>query len=77
MPDMAGPYEHTGCYQSAADELADALQGQAPHLSKVVAAQLGEYMTVELAQAIRRAVHVGRQSDSLAHERFGVVSRLD
>lgn len=64
-------------YTTAVDQLAEAMQGVAPHLSKVVAGQLGEYLTVELARAIDRAVHVARQRDALVRERFGVVSRLD
>lgn len=64
-------------YTTAAELLAEALQGQAPTLSRTVAGQLGEYLTVELARAIDRAVHVARQRDALVRERFGVVSRLD
>ena len=46
-------------FRTAEQELADALEGQAPRLSKTVAELLGPARTAELAQVVRRAVAVG------------------
>lgn len=44
---------------TAGEELAAALEGQAPRLSKLVFDRLGPAHTAELAQVVRRAVAVG------------------
>lgn len=62
-----GPYEAkisradtpAGGYRSAEQELADALEGQAPRLAHDVAGLLGPARTAQLAQVIHRAVAVG------------------
>lgn len=46
-------------YQTAQQDLADALEGQAPHFSKTIATEAGPMHTAELAKVIRRAVAVG------------------
>lgn len=42
-------------YKTAEQELADALEGTAPHLTNVVAGLIGPARTLELAKAIARA----------------------
>lgn len=67
MTITAGPYEAklpradapAGGYPTAEQELATALEDQAPHLALEVAGLLGPVRTVKLAQAVRRAVAVG------------------
>jgi hypothetical protein len=62
-----GPYEAkiprtdapAGGYPTAEQELANALEGQAPTLARELAGLLGPVRTVKLAQAIGRAVAVG------------------
>lgn len=44
---------------TAVEELAAALEGQAPALARSVAEKIGPLLTVNLAQAIGRAVAVG------------------
>ncbi|MET9313802.1 hypothetical protein ABZX12_18475 [Kribbella sp. NPDC003505] len=60
---LAGPAPYrTGeptRFTTAQEELAAALEGQAPRLSKLVFDRLGPAQTAELAQVIRRAVAVG------------------
>lgn len=46
-------------YRTAEQELADALEGQAPRLAHDVAELLGPARTARLAQTVRRAVAVG------------------
>ena len=46
-------------YRPAEQELADALEGTAPHLANVVAGLVGPARTAELAKAISRAVSIG------------------
>lgn len=60
---------HPG-YQTAREDLADALEGQAPRLSRLVFDRLGPAHTAELAQVIRRAVAVGirRRADERTAE---------
>lgn len=48
-----------GGYRTAEQELADAFEGQAPHLAKELAELLGPARTAKLAQVIHRAVAVG------------------
>lgn len=48
-----------GGWPTAQQELAAALEGQAPRLSKTLAEKLGPAQTAELAQVIKRAVAVG------------------
>lgn len=60
---LDGPAPHgsgkpTG-FTTAREELALALEGQAPALSKLVFDRLGPAHTAELAQVVRRAVAVG------------------
>lgn len=67
MTITAGPYEAklprtdapAGGYPTAEQELANALEGQAPTLARELAGLLGPVRTVKLAQAIGRAVAVG------------------
>lgn len=57
-------------FQTAREELAAALEGQAPRLSRLVFDRLGPAHTAELAQVIRRAVAVGikRRADEQVRE---------
>lgn len=59
-------------FQSAREELALALEGQAPRLSRLVFDRLGPAHTAELAQVIRRAVAVGirRRADQEVNDRL-------
>lgn len=58
-----GPYEAKiprddrprGGYKTAEQELAEALEGTAPHLVNIVAGKVGPQRTLELAKAVRRA----------------------
>lgn len=64
---VAGPYEADiprnsappEGYRTAEQELAEALEGQAPHLAHELSLDLGPLRTAKLAQTIRRAVAVG------------------
>lgn len=69
MTVTAGPYEAKipRVDMTGADELAAALEGQAPMLSRQVAEVLGPLVTVNLARAVRRAVAVGINRE--AHSR--------
>lgn len=57
---------------TAGDELAAALEGQAPRLSRLVFDRLGPAHTAELAQVVRRAVAVGikRRADRETADRL-------
>jgi hypothetical protein len=80
MTVTAGPYEAkfprtdapAGGFRTAEQELADALEGQAPRLAHAVAEKLSPAQTAELAQVIRRAVAVGirRRADKETAERL-------
>lgn len=61
-----------GGYRTAEQELADAFEGQAPHLAKELAELLGPARTAKLAQVIHRAVAVGikRHTDEQLGERL-------
>lgn len=76
----AGPYEAKiprndlprPNWQTAAEDLADALEGQGPHLAKVIASEIGPKQTAALAQVVRRAVAVGikRRADQDTADRL-------
>lgn len=80
MTITAGPYEAklpradapAGGYPTAEQELANALEGQAPTLARELAGLLGPVRTVKLAQAIGRAVAVGinRRADAELADRM-------
>lgn len=83
-----GPYEAkfpradapAGGYPTAEQELATALEGQAPTLARELAGLLGPVRTVKLAQAIGRAVAVGikRRADAeLAERMHGLYAVLE
>lgn len=59
-------------YRTAEQELAEALEGLAPHLSQVVAKALGPVKTIELAHAVGRAVAAGvrRRATQDTYERL-------
>lgn len=57
-PAPHGSGEPSG-FTTAREELAAALEGQAPRLSRLVFDRLGPAHTAELAQVVRRAVAVG------------------
>lgn len=61
-----------GGYPTAEQELATALEGQAPMLARELAGLLGPVRTVKLAQAIGRAVAVGinRRADAELADRM-------
>lgn len=65
-------------YRSAEQELADALEGTAPHLCNVVAGLIGPGRTVELAKAIARATDlaVRRRADASTAERLAALYEL-
>jgi hypothetical protein len=84
----AGPYEAkfpradapAGGYPTAEQELATALEGQAPTLARELAGLLGPVRTVKLAQAIGRAVAVGinrRAEAELADRMHGLYAVLE
>lgn len=83
MTITAGPYEAkiprderpTGGWPTAQQELAAALEGQAPRLSKTIAEILGPARTAELALVVRRAVAVGirRRVDQETSDRLECV----
>lgn len=62
-------------YRSAEQELADALEGTAPHLANTVAGLIGPARTAELAKAIARAVSLGvrRYSEIETAERLAAL----
>lgn len=64
-------------FQSARDELAEALEGQGPRLSQLVFDRLGPAQTAQLAQVIRRAVAVGIRRRSAADARVVVAGAYD
>lgn len=86
---LAGPAPYSSGIRTAkpltaGEELALALEGQAPRLSKLVFDRLGPAHTAELAQVIRRAVAVGirRRADQEVTDRLAgaydlLVSGLD
>jgi hypothetical protein len=68
-----------GGWLTAEQELAAALEGQAPRLARTVAEKLSPLQTAELTQAIRRAVAVGirRRAEQEAADRLaGVYAQL-
>lgn len=88
MTVTAGPYEAkfprtdapAGGYPTAEQELANALEGQAPTLARELAGLLGPVRTVKLAQAIGRAVAVGinrRAEVALADRMHGLYELLE
>lgn len=88
MTITAGPYEAkiprtdapAGGYPTAEQELATALEGQAPTLARELAGILGPVRTVKLAQAIGRAVAVGinrRAEAELADRMHGLYAVLE
>lgn len=88
MTITVGPYEAklpradapAGGYPTAEQELANALEGQAPTLARELAGLLGPVRTVKLAQAIGRAVAVGinRRADAeLADRMHGLYAVLE
>lgn len=70
-----GPYEAKvprndpprGGYRTAEQELADALEGTAPHLTNVVAGLIGPQRTAELAKAIARATDLAVRRHAFDH----------
>lgn len=62
-----------GGYRTAEQELADAFEGQAPHLAKELAELLGPSRTAKLAQTIHRAVAVGIKR----HAELELTTRLE
>lgn len=78
-PAPHGSGEPTG-FTTAREELALALEGQAPRLSRLVFDRLGPAHTAELAQVVRRAVAVGirrRLDAELADRMHGLYAVLE
>lgn len=71
-PAPAGSGDRKPTYSTAQQDLAGALEGQGPRLSKLVFDRLGPGHTAELAQVIRRAVAVGirRRADDEVRDRI-------
>lgn len=73
---LEGPAPHgsgeASGFTTAREELAAALEDQAPRLSKLVFDRLGPAHTAELAQVVRRAVAVGirRRAQEQLQERL-------
>jgi hypothetical protein len=70
-----GPYEAKvprndpprGGYRTAEQELAEALEGTAPHLTRTVAGLIGPQRTAELAKAVARATDLAVRRHAFEH----------